>query len=231
MQTSIVDNHWLESEAGQILLQHEQVQVARALERIFGDQLVQISLWGPPATFTAAARTQIAVLVGGAGEPGISAEMAPNRLAILTDSVDAVLLPHTLERHADPHGVLREVHRILRPDGKVVILGFNPFSWWGFRHRISPNGFPAGLHRQITKSRLSDWLSLLNLTIETVYPCYASHTNSRTMLLARRLQLLASSYILVASKETIPVTIIRPRVLRRARLVESLVNPTTRNVA
>lgn len=226
-----MDNRWLESEAGRALLQHERVQVARALERIFGDQLVQISAWGPPATFIEAARTQIAVLVGRCGDAGVSAEMAPNHLAILTDSVDAVLLPHTLERHADPHGVLREVHRILRPDGKVVILGFNPFSWWGLRHRLSPNGFPYGLHRQITKSRLSDWLSLLNLTIETVYPCYASDTNSRAMQMARRLQLLASSYILVASKETIPVTIIRPRVRRRARLVESLVNPTTRNVA
>jgi len=226
-----VDNHWLESEAGQTLLRHERVQVARALERIFGDQIVQICAWGPPATFIDAARTQIAVLVGESGDAGISAAMAPNRLAILTDSVDAVLLPHTLEHHADPHGVLREVHRILRPDGKVVILGFNPFSWWGLRHRISPHGFPHGLHRQITRSRLSDWLNLLNLTIETVYPCYASDTNSRLMLMARRLQLLASSYILVASKETMPVTIIRPRVRRRARLVESLVNPTTRNVA
>ena len=79
-----MDNRWLESEAGQILLQHERVQVARALERIFGDQIVQISAWGPPATFIDAARTQIAVLVGGLGDVGVNAEMASNRLAILT---------------------------------------------------------------------------------------------------------------------------------------------------
>jgi len=214
-----------------MLLEQERIQVARALDRVFGDQIVQITAWGPPAMFLDAARTQIALMVGFHGESGIDAEMAPNRLAILTDSVDAVFLPHTLERHSDPHGVLREVHRILRPDGKVIILGFNPFSWWGLRHKFSPSGFPGGLSRQITKSRLSDWLNLLNLTIETVYPCYASRAESRATMLVRRLQLFASSYILVASKETIPVTIIRPRVSRRARLVESLVNPTTRNAA
>jgi SAM-dependent methyltransferase len=226
-----VDNRWLESEAGRALLQQERVQVARALDRVFGDQIVQISSWGPSEMFIEIARTQIALLVGDREECGVNAVMAPSRLAILTDSVDAVFLPHTLERHYDPHGVLREVHRILRPDGKLIILGFNPFSGWGLRHRLSPNGFPRGLQRQITKGRLSDWLTLLNLSIETVYSCYASSAKGRAMLLMRRLQLFASSYILVASKETIPLTIIRPRVRRRARLVESLVNPTTRNVA
>jgi SAM-dependent methyltransferase len=227
----VVDNRWLESEAGRALLQQERGQVARALDRVFGDQIVQISVWGPSALFTEVARTQVAFLVDVNEEPGVNAAMAPNRLAILTDSIDAVFLPHTLERDHDPHGVLREVHRILRPDGKVIILGFNPFSWWGLRHRLSPRGFPRGLLRQITKRRLSDWLTLLNLTIETVYPCYASGAKGRGMQLIHQLQLFASSYILVASKETIPMTIIRPRARRRTRLVESLVNPTTRNVA
>jgi SAM-dependent methyltransferase len=226
-----VDKRWLETESGQTLLKQERVQIARALERIFGDQILQIGTWGPAGYFLELSRTQSAILVDSGSESGIDAAMAPNRLGILTDSVDAVFLPHTLERHPDPHGVLREVHRILRPDGRLVILGFNPASWWGLRHRLSPNGYPRGLHRQISKRRLSDWLKLLNLTIEVVYTCYASDSKSRPMQLARRLQLFASSYILVAAKKTIPVTIIRPRIRRRARLVESIVNPSTRNVA
>ncbi len=32
-------------------------------------------------------------------------------------------MPHTLELAADPHRTLAEVARVLRPEGKVVVLG------------------------------------------------------------------------------------------------------------
>jgi ubiquinone/menaquinone biosynthesis C-methylase UbiE len=35
---------------------------------------------------------------------------------VRTDCVDAVVLTHTLEINDDTHTVLREVHRIQRPD-------------------------------------------------------------------------------------------------------------------
>ena len=65
------------------------------------------------------------------------------------------------------------VHRVLRPDGKLIVLGFNPASWWGFRHTFSRSGFPAGVKRQIPTRRLRDWLQLLNLRIDRVSGCFA----------------------------------------------------------
>jgi SAM-dependent methyltransferase len=49
------------------------------------------------------------------------------------DSLDLVVLPHTLERSADPHACLREVERVLIPEGQVLITGLNPMSLWGWR--------------------------------------------------------------------------------------------------
>jgi SAM-dependent methyltransferase len=222
---------WLTTPAGQSLLQQEIRESGRALERVFGDQIIQIGSWGPPGALLSAARTQFSVLLGAAGNAGISAIVAENRLAILSDSVDAVLLPHTLDFSRDPHGILREVHRILRPDGKLIVLGFNPFSWWGLRHQFSGSGFPPGVRRQISQHRLADWLRLLSLSIDRVEACYAYSAATRPARLLRRLHWFASSYVLVATKEIIPMTIIRPRARRRASLVESFVGSTTGNVA
>jgi SAM-dependent methyltransferase len=222
---------WLETTMGQSLLMQEQELAGKVLEQVFGDQIVQVGNWGPVDLFLTRARTQFSVLLGDELLPGVGAMVAPQRLPVITDSIDAVLLPHTLDLSLEPHAVLREVHRVLRPDGKLIVLGFNPVSWWGFRHTFAPLGFPPGLRRQIPTRRLTDWLRLLNLNIDSITGCYASSSAGKAGKLLRRWHWFASTYVLVATKQTIPMTIIRPRVRRRASLVGGLVNPSTRNVA
>jgi len=222
---------WLNSPIGQGLLEREQALASEVLERVFGDQIVQLGGWGPADLFLQSVRTQYSVLLADAPMDGASALATAGQLPLLTDSVDALLLPHTLELAADPHGVLREVHRVLRPDGRLIVLGFNPVSWWGLRHKLAATGFPPGIQRHIGRGRLVDWLRLLNLRITTVQACYASASAGRAGRLLRRWHWFASVYLLVATKETIPMTVIRPRLRKRASLVRGLVNPTTRNVA
>ncbi|MCN4144869.1 MAG: class I SAM-dependent methyltransferase [Thiohalomonas sp.] len=57
-----------------------------------------------------------------------------DNLGIQNQSVDVVILAHTLEFEMNPQQILREVDRILVPEGKAVFLGFNPFSLWGLWH-------------------------------------------------------------------------------------------------
>lgn len=87
------------------------------------------------------------------------------------ESLDLVVLAHTLERSADPHACLREVERVLIPEGQVFITGINPWSAWGWRQRRSQRqGSEAGLEpwpvQPIAPQRLRDWLHLLGFEIQ-----------------------------------------------------------------
>jgi SAM-dependent methyltransferase len=87
------------------------------------------------------------------------------------DSLDLVVLPHTLERSADPHACLREVARVLIPEGQVLITGLNPWSWWGWKQMRGQRQVPApgtGPHLNsslIAYRRLRDWLRLLGFEV------------------------------------------------------------------
>jgi SAM-dependent methyltransferase len=85
------------------------------------------------------------------------------------DSLDLVVLPHALERSADPHACLREVTRVLIPEGQVLITGLNPMSFWGWQYeraqRKTSNGFGSEVGL-IGYRRLRDWLRLLGFEVQ-----------------------------------------------------------------
>jgi len=148
-----------------------------------------------------------------------------------------VLLPHTLELAPSPHALLREVDRVLRADGRVVVLSFNPNGLWGLRQVASPGGYPPGHRRPMLESRLGDWLKLLNFDIDkrTRY-CHTLPlerarrfgTFPREEWARRWMPVLGGGYLLSAQKRVHPMTPIRP-LWRRRRLnvVGGLVKPTT----
>lgn len=92
----------------------------------------------------------------------------PCQLPIATDSIDAVVLPHLLEFVADPHQVLRETERVLIPEGRVILLGFNNLSLWGLRRHLSRGQQRRApwCGRFLTPFRVADWLSLLGFDVE-----------------------------------------------------------------
>jgi SAM-dependent methyltransferase len=92
-------------------------------------------------------------------------------------SIDLVVLPHSLELARDPHQTLREVERVLVPEGRVVIVGFNPTSLWGLRQRAGRMRRGMGLARDrglflpragefIGYWRARDWLRLLGFEVQ-----------------------------------------------------------------
>ena len=139
--------------------------MASSLECAFGLHCVQIGGWGEPDAFLALARTRRAALVALPGVPGAALIAEPAALPLQSDSVDVMLLPHTLEFEPDPHEVLREVGRVLRGEGELLVLGFEPLGAWALRDLFTRGGCPPGLRRKISESRLADWLKLLGFEV------------------------------------------------------------------
>jgi SAM-dependent methyltransferase len=231
------------------LLQQELDLADAALAEVFGPQLLQIGRWGAEQAFLSMARTRRSALL----DPFIEAPAAPlaperalavnssaEQLAVANHCVDGVLLPHTLERSAAPHQVLREVDRILVGDGHLVILGINPLGAMGLRHLLSRKGFPPGSGSLIPVRRLRDWLQLLGFELRTVrYFCYGwplDGVKSRRLervehLGARYFSRLSGAYLVHAQKRVYGMTPIRPALVTRPRRVPGLAEPSTRNAA
>jgi SAM-dependent methyltransferase len=235
---------WLATPLGRRCLANEQRLMRHVLDRVFGEQLLQIGAWGPPDAFVRYARTQRAALAvvdlprDAARHVGADVVMDPGQLGIASDSVDAVILPHTLERTASPHALIREAGRILRADGHFVALGFDPNGPWGLRHLLAREGYPAGSRKLYREGQLRDWLKLLSFDVEpAIAYCHTLPfeqfrqlgTYPRERWAQKWLPLLAGGYVLFAQKRTIRLTPIRPAWRRkRLRAVGGLVEPTAR---
>lgn len=218
-------------------MQQERRLIADALEDVFGFQLLQIGAWGENGGFFETARTQRKSTLASSREADADICCKTSQLAIASDSVDAVLLPHTLEFESDPHAVLREVERILIGEGQLLILGFSPTGAWALRHRLSEEGFPPGLARLISERRLRDWLALLSFEVTTSrrylfrLPLPPRRPTTAESVAESRGLLPASAYLLKARKRVYALTVVRPKWRERPALVGGLVEPTTRSRA
>jgi len=161
---------WLQTPQGRYLLDWEQDGVDRLVADIFGYHAVQLGL--PGFELLRANRMPRRIRCGPQGRDLRCIEY---ELPFATGSLDLVLLPHVLEFSAHPHRVLREVERVLVPEGSVVISGFNPLSLWGVRRLVARRGAEApwsGHYR--SAMRIRDWLTLLGFEIqESRFGCYA----------------------------------------------------------
>jgi len=233
---------WWASALGGALLAAESELLGEALEDVFGWELLQIGAWGSAREVLAGSRTRRATLIALPGTADAADIVArPSQLPIMSDSVDAALLPHTLEFAPDPYAIVREVDRVLSGEGQLLVLGFRPLSLWGLRARWSRAGFPPGMRRVLPERLLREWLVLLGYEVvhtrRYLYACPWSGgvaTPGHTGRLLRRgltYPLPAGAYLLKARKRVYTLTPIRPRLRERPKVLGSLVKPTTRSQA
>jgi len=171
---------WFDTPPGRYLRAWEQAAFDEAVADIFGYHALQLGL-GP----LDALRTNrmphrwLGLEPGEDCPPGPAPALRTGLHALPFDaaSLDLVALPHSLERSQDPHATLREVERVLVPEGKVVISGFNPASLWGLRQRRAHLYRRLGLGELYLPAagefigwhRLRDWLRLLNFEVEAAH--------------------------------------------------------------
>jgi SAM-dependent methyltransferase len=231
---------WLETPLGRGVVEREGMLLGDALADVFGFELLQVGGWGRGSELSAGARTQHRRwLAPDASGPGaIRAEY--DALPIASGSVEAVLLPHTLEYASHPHELLREVERILTGEGQLVVCGFNPNGPWGLRHVVSSRPFPPPVLRLLSEGRLRDWLRLLGFEVHSARRYLFTAPWARTVRgggswLERRgpvlVPPLAGAYLLRATKRVPAITTIRPARNRLRAVVGGIAEPTSRNAA
>jgi SAM-dependent methyltransferase len=188
---------WLGTPPGQYLLAWEQEQLDQAVVDLFGFHALQLGM--PELAALDANRmphrwlaSDAAADVAGSAPRAIALRCDFDALPFPSGSIDLVVLPHALELALDPHRTLAEVERVLVPEGRIAILGFNPASLWGLRQRAgrmrqmfggkSPLYLPrAG--EFINYRRLRDWLRLLSFEVEGGrFGCYRPALHSQRWL-------------------------------------------------
>jgi len=167
-------NHWFCGYPGSLLLDEERACLESLVHRYFGYYLLQIGSigGGVPGLVPGQLRYRIVIAPE---RPSVATpywiQGAPDRLPIATDSVDVVLLLHTLDFYRDPHQTLREVDRVLIPEGRLIVVGFNPWSLWGLRRMLQRRSRrPPWNGRFLPTRRIHDWLSLLGFKVESTRP-------------------------------------------------------------
>jgi SAM-dependent methyltransferase len=203
---------WLKTPPGQVLLAWEQERIDKAVFDIFGYHALQMGLpsldglranrmphrWLASESLVAPEPQEIApprdleISTQPLKVP-VALHCAPEALPFASSSIDLIVMPHTLEMAADPHRALAEATRVLVPDGRLVIVGFNPVSLWALRQRLGRTGHSLGMGDEalflpsagefIGYWRLRDWLRLLSYDIEVgQFGCYRPPWSSQKWL-------------------------------------------------
>lgn len=176
-------HEWFQTPPGQYALEWERRQFSETVVDLFGYHAIQLGL--PDIDTLTDNRMPHRWLALDTDAP---ASARPEDLRVdfsalpfQSGSLDLVVLPHTLELHRDPHQTLREVERVLMPEGRVVISGLNPLSLWGLRQWRAQAYRRLGLGQLylpdagefIGYRRLRDWLRLLGFEVESGrFGCY-----------------------------------------------------------
>lgn len=232
---------------GKELLAQEQLVLERLLGECFGYYLLQVGCIGQSLEPLSMSRIKSQIILLSHESDLLESTRGcvvgdPLHIPLAADSVDAVLLTHTLDFTQDPHQLLREVERILIPEGHLIIAGFNPFSLWGlwrlFRWRSK--GVPWCGHF-ISPWRLHDWLSLLGFDVKEEQALMFRPPLQHAGLM-QRLDFMerigsrywppfSGAYVILAVKRVSRLTPIKPAWKLRPKSIRGqVVEPTANNI-
>ncbi|MCP5131169.1 MAG: class I SAM-dependent methyltransferase [Pseudomonadales bacterium] len=158
---------WYARDNGQQLLSSTRQAVDTILDTAFGYHLLQTGSTRCHPLFVSSPINHRIYAAEQAGEQ-INLLARADELPLESDSVDAVIAHHTLDFADDPHQVLREIQRVLTPQGQLLVIGFNPYSLQGINSQlrgISRNSL-WHWHTPVSENRLTDWLHLLGCEVQ-----------------------------------------------------------------
>jgi len=227
---------WYLSETGQYLLEELEVRLTPILATTFGYYSLQVGCAGLADRLQQGCRVKRQFTLGETGQ-ATNIEASPSMLPIASDSVDLVILMHHLSDTSEPHAILREAFRVLIPEGKLVIIDFNPKSLWGLRHFFQSwlEHVPFKGHFYTAK-RIDDWMRLLGFDQSQLHrvgylppiqkPAIVRHLSWLEKGMRNWLPLFGALNLMVYSKNISPLTPVRHRWVTRKLLPAKVARPS-----
>jgi SAM-dependent methyltransferase len=227
---------WYMDETGQYLFNELETRISPLLATTFGYYSLQLGCSGLAGALQESCRVKHQFTLGDI-DRGADIHASPSMLPIASDSVDLVILMHHLSNSSEPHAILREVFRVLIPEGKLVIIDFNPISLWGLR-----NFFQGWLEHVpfkghfYTAKRIDDWMRLLGFDqhrhIRVGYqppiqkPGLIRHLSWLEKGMRKWLPVFGALNLMVYSKSISPLTPVRHRWVTRKILPAKIARPS-----
>lgn len=214
-------NHWLhESFLGRSIIAAEKNLLASLLETHYGKHAI---LLGAPNQFSLLeagklpCHSLVSPFVAHERQPGFI-EGDYHDLPIDTACADLVVLPHTLEYLDNPRSLVSEACRIAKPEGLIVVMGFNPYSMWGVKKIFSRKRNTPWIGSFHQPHAVKNWLKLFDCHIEQHSSILlrppigheGAYNKLQFMEMVNNLiPYVGGIYCIVARAKTIPLTPIR----------------------
>ncbi len=219
---------WFATPQGAYVLAWERAQLDRIVADVFGYFAVQVGV--PGVDFLQANRATSRFCAGLYGKCAVVADA--HELPFAAESLDLLLMPHLLEFSDEPHQILREAERVLRPEGELIVTGFNPISLWGLRKLFLRARRAPWNAEFVSVLRVKDWLKLLNFEMRGGrFGCYKPPFESEKWLC--RFDFLENAgnhwwpvagavYVMQAKKRVAGMRVITPRWRRQPQRASGL---------
>ncbi len=238
-------NQWLNKSLGRLILKTEMAFLPSFLSGIYGKHAVLVGVPHQTDLIKTLELPCLSLLSPLALHPQGEIKVIESsfyELPLASGSVDLVILPHTLELVDNPRQLLAEACRIIKPEGHLILCGFNPYSLWGLNKllRRRNSALPPG--HSLQAGTLKKWLHLSDFELVKQSNALYSPPIENTSFL-KKLRFLewlgkqchlpcGAVYVLMARAKVIPLTPIRLRwkqSIAGMRVPTHMPGPTVRN--
>ena len=238
LNTVIAENtgkDWFAAPLGQSVLEMEKNRISRILPDLFGYHILQVN-GQITEKLLDSSRIQHKIVFAQEDnyKPGTNPDVLCkcNALPVASESIDVIVLPHVIEFSANPHQILRESERVLIGEGHLIVIGFNPYSFWGlWKFLLAWRAHVPWSGHYIELARLKDWLSLLDFEIIKAEKFYFRPPLSNSKLMVKLSFLeqlgqfcwsyLGGVYLLVAKKRVVSMTPIKLQWQSRRHMISA----------
>lgn len=215
---------WYRTPLGTRLLEVEYATLTPYLQDNFGSRLLQVG--GPGEVFLFhQSNTFHSVRISPEYKSifkGPSVRGSFTDLPFLPDSMDVVLLPHVLELASDPFAILSQSQIVLAPEGRLIILGFNPWSVWGLCKYSWPHKKLPWCANFLSATRVKKWLVENGFEIEEMRSLFFRPPVKTEKSLEKWMPLEALGRLLWANNGAVYLMVARKHVVPLMPIGESL---------